>query len=160
MVCVIEMNHIYIDRMPDFVLVIMSRCPRLYVNTNLIAPLLIRIPYLRTISGCDIRTFEFPLHYGITHSSHSIASETRWLTHWGRSTHIWVIKLTIVGSDNGLTAGRRQAIIWTNAGIFLIWPLGTNFSEILIGIQTFSFRKCTWRCHLRNGVHFVSASMC
>ena len=35
----------------------------------------------------------------------------------------------------------RQAIIWTNAGILLIRPLGTNFSEILIGIQTFWFEK-------------------
>ena len=63
------------------------------------------------------------------------------LTHWGRATHICVGKLTIIGSDNGLSPGRRQAIIWTNAGIFLIGPLGTNFSEILIRIQTFSFRK-------------------
>ena len=50
-------------------------------------------------------------------------------------------KLTIIGSDNGLSPGRLQAIIWTNAGILLIRPLGTNFSEILIGIQTFSFKK-------------------
>ena len=63
------------------------------------------------------------------------------LTHWGRVTHICVSKQTINGSDNGLSPGRRQAIIWTNAGILLIGPLGTNFSEILVGIQTFSFRK-------------------
>ena len=63
------------------------------------------------------------------------------LTHWGRVTHICVVKLTIIGSDNGLSPGRRQAIIWTNAGILLIGPLGTNFSEILIGIQIFSFKK-------------------
>ena len=54
------------------------------------------------------------------------------ITHWGRVTHIWVGKLTIIGSDNGLSPGRRQAIIWTNAGLLLIGPLGTNFSEILI----------------------------
>ena len=47
----------------------------------------------------------------------------------------------IIGSDNGLSPVRRQSIIWTNAAIFLIGPLGTNFSEILIGIQTFSFKK-------------------
>ena len=52
------------------------------------------------------------------------------LTHWGRVTHICVGNLTIIGSDNGLSPGRRQAIIWTNAGILLIGPLGTNFSEI------------------------------
>ena len=63
------------------------------------------------------------------------------LTHWGRVTHICVSKLTIIGSDNGLLPGRRQAIIWTNAGILLIGPLGTNFSEISIRIQTFSFKK-------------------
>ena len=34
-----------------------------------------------------------------------------------------------------------EAIIWTNDGILLIGPLGTNFSEILVGIQTFSFNK-------------------
>ena len=62
-------------------------------------------------------------------------------THWGRVTHICVVKLTIVGSDNGLSPGRRQAIIWTNAGISLIGPLRTNFIENLIGIQTFSFKK-------------------
>ena len=63
------------------------------------------------------------------------------LTHWGRVTHICVGKLTIIGSDNGLSPERRQVIIWTNAGILLIGPLGTNFSEILIEIQTFSLTK-------------------
>ena len=63
------------------------------------------------------------------------------LTHWGRATHICVSKLTIIGSDNGLSPGRRQAIIWTNAGILSIGPLGTIFSEIVIGIHTFSFGK-------------------
>ena len=62
-----------------------------------------------------------------------------YLTHWGRVTHICVSKLTIIGSDNGLSPGRRQAIIWTNAGILLIRPLGTNFSEILGEIHSFSF---------------------
>ena len=56
------------------------------------------------------------------------------LTHWGRVKHICVNKLTIISSDNGLTPGRRQAIIWTNAGILLIGPLATNFSEIVIKI--------------------------
>ena len=56
-------------------------------------------------------------------------------------THIDVGKLTIIGSDNGLSPGRRQAIIWTNAGILLIGPLGTNFNEIVIAIQTFSVKK-------------------
>ena len=53
-------------------------------------------------------------------------------THWGRVTHICVSKLTISGSDNGLSPGRHQAIIWTNAGILLIRSLRTNFNEMLI----------------------------
>ena len=63
------------------------------------------------------------------------------LTLWGRVTHICVSKLTIIGSDNGLSPDRRQAIIWTNAGILFIGPLGTSFSEISIEILTFSFKK-------------------
>ena len=64
-----------------------------------------------------------------------------WLTHWSRTMHICVSKLTIIVSDDGLSSRRRQAIIWTNAGLLLIWPLGTNFTEILIEIHTFPFKK-------------------
>ena len=59
-------------------------------------------------------------------------------THWGRVTHIYVSVLPIIGSDIQIW---RQAIIWTNAGILLIRTLGTNFSEILSKIHTFSFKK-------------------
>ena len=48
---------------------------------------------------------------------------TVYSTHLGRITHIYVNKSTIIGLDNGLSPGRRQAIIWTNAGILFIWPL-------------------------------------
>ena len=63
------------------------------------------------------------------------------LTHWGRVTHTCVSKLTFIGSGNEVSPGRCQAIIWTDAGILLIWPLGTNFSEMLIEIHKFSFKK-------------------
>ena len=63
------------------------------------------------------------------------------LTHWGRVTHLCVSELTIIGSDNGLSPGRRQVIIWTSAGILLIGPLGTNFSELSIKILTFPFTE-------------------
>ena len=63
------------------------------------------------------------------------------LTSWGRVTHICVSNLTVIGSDKSLSLGRRPDIIWTNAGIVLIGPLGTNFSEILIEIHTLSFKK-------------------
>ena len=59
------------------------------------------------------------------------------LIHWGRVTHIRVMKLIIIGSDNGLSPSRRQSIIWTSAGILLIGHWGTNFNEIFIIIQQF-----------------------
>ena len=62
-------------------------------------------------------------------------------THWGRVTHICVSNLTIIVSDNGLSPGRRQAIIWTNVGILLIRTLGTYFSEIQGKIHSFSLKK-------------------
>ena len=53
----------------------------------------------------------------------------------------WSIPITIIGSDNGLSLGRHQAITWTNVGILLIRPLGRSFSEMLIEIHTFSIKK-------------------
>ena len=56
-------------------------------------------------------------------------------------THLCVSKLTNIGPDSGLLPGRPQNIIWTNVGMVLIGPLGTNFGEIVIEIYTFSFKK-------------------
>ena len=50
-------------------------------------------------------------------------------------------KLATIGSDNDLSPGRRQAIIWTIAGILLPGPLGMNFNEIFIEIYIFSFSR-------------------
>ena len=84
------------------------------------------------------------LVYWILHSDlqcFRVALVLHYSTHWGRVTHICVSKLTIIGSDDGLSPDRHQAIILTNAEILLIGPLGTNFSEILIEIHAFSFKK-------------------
>ena len=70
-----------------------------------------------------------------------IMTNTMSSTHWGRVTHICVSNLAIIGSDNGLSPGRRQAITWTNVGILFIGSLGTNFSEMSIEIHAFSFKK-------------------
>ena len=66
--------------------------------------------------------------------------------------YICVSKLTIIGPDNGLSPGRHQAIVWNNAGILLIGPLETNFSEILIlnrnsyiFIQENAFQNVVWK---------------
>ena len=48
------------------------------------------------------------------------------LTHWGWVSHIWVSKITIIGSDDGLSPGQRHVIIWSNAGIFVNWTLGNK----------------------------------
>ena len=63
------------------------------------------------------------------------------LTHWGRVTHICVSKLTIIGSDNGLRLTGAKPLYKPMLDYLLIGPSGTNFSEILIGILTFSFKK-------------------
>ena len=52
------------------------------------------------------------------------------LTHWGQMTHICISKLSIIDSDNGLSPGRRQAIIWTNVGLLLIERFGTKLWNI------------------------------
>ena len=57
------------------------------------------------------------------------------------SDAICVSKLTIIDSDNGLSPERRQAIIRTKAGTLVIWPLGTNFSEIWSKIIHFNSSK-------------------
>ena len=67
--------------------------------------------------------------FGI-HTRTSHFQPTVQLTHWGRVTHLCVSYFTIIGLNNGLLPGRRQAIVWTNAGILLIEHLATNFSEI------------------------------
>ena len=63
------------------------------------------------------------------------------LTHWGRVTHICVSKLSIIGSDNGLSPGQHQTNNWINPGTLLIWPSVINFGETLIEIHISSVKK-------------------
>ena len=97
---------------------------------------------------------------GLNFSLSLFATYPLHLIHWGRVTYIYIGKVTSIGLDDGLSPGRCQAIIWTNAGILLIWPLGTNFSEIFIKIDTFSLSKMHLKMSSGNGGHFVSVSMC
>ena len=107
-------------------MVIITRCP-LNCFEDLICMSFCLI--LRQCGGIDGRT------------SSRKRQEENMLIYWGRVTQIYVRKLTTIGSDNGLLPDRRQAITWTNAGMLLIWPLGTNFSEISIEIHISSFKK-------------------
>ena len=97
-----------------------------------------------SISICDVVTVYSLLHkidLFVIYIVWVVISIFSGLTHWSRVTHKCVGKLIIIGSDNGLSPGRRQAIIWTNAGMWSMWPLGTNFSEILIEIHIFLFKN-------------------
>ena len=69
--------------------------------------------------GCDKNIIFDIFHDSIIEN----VVKNKWkLIHLGQMTHICVSKLAIIGSDNVLSPGRHQAIIWTNAGIYLIMP--------------------------------------
>ena len=75
-------------------------------------------------------------------------------------THMCVVNQVSIGSVNGLSPIRGQAIIWTNVHLLSIGPLGRKFSEIRITMQNFSFKKMHfWKCRLRNGGQFVQGEM-
>ena len=78
----------------------------------------------------------------------------------GRVMHMCISKLTNIGSDNGLLPGWRQAIIWTNAGMLLIGPLGTHRSEILIETDIFSFKKTLLKMPSANMAAILSQDQC
>ena len=61
------------------------------------------------LSISEFHTVHVPVD--VTALAGASASAAKGLTHWGRVTHICVGKLTIIGSDNGLSPARRQAII-------------------------------------------------
>ena len=114
-------------------------------HTNLHQNSLVLIIAYETTSFGDVEINEFSKYLLFQIKCWYLIVFTYSLSHWSRVTHICVGNLTIIGSDNGLSPVRPQAIIWTSAGILLVGPLGTNFSEILIGVQIFSFTKM----HLR-----------
>ena len=70
--------------------------------------------------------------------SHNGQFVARFMCAWEIALWLWT---NCQGTDSGLLPCRLQAIILTNVGILLIGPLGLNFSEILIEIHIFSFKK-------------------
>ena len=75
------------------------------------------------------------------------------LTHWSRVTHLCVSKLSILGSDNGLSPRRRQDFLnqyWDIVNLTLGNKLQWNLNRNLI---YFHSRKCIWKCRLENGDH-------
>ena len=63
------------------------------------------------------------------------------LTHWGRVMHICVGNLTTIRSDNGLSPGRRQAIIRTKCWNIVNSNLRNKFQWNLKRNSLFSFKK-------------------
>ena len=60
------------------------------------------------------------------------------------------VNYIIIGLDNGPLPDPRQVIVWTNAGILLIGPLGTSFIQNLnrnlcIFIQENAFENVIWQ---------------
>ena len=73
--------------------------------------------------------------------------------------HICVGKLITIVSDKGLSPGRRQAIIWNNSGILLIWLFGTNFNKFSIEIQAVSLTKIRLKMSSMCWIKYKSQAM-
>ena len=82
------------------------------------------------------------------------------LTHCGPRGTCTSVNYAIVGSDNGFSSARHQAIIWINAGLLLIEPYETNFDDIWSKIQYFFAKVSEFKkWWLQNGEHFYSDSV-
>ena len=99
------------------------------------------IPMLMQWSYCSFALSQWfnKMLLKLSSAKWSFCSDLIVLTHWGWKTHICISKLNINGSDNGLSPGWHQTNIWNNDEILLIWPLGTNFSDMLFKIHIFIF---------------------
>ena len=64
--------------------------------------------------------------------------EVCYWTHWGWVKHIYVTKLTIIGSNNGLSPVRCRTIIWTNVGI-----LTDHYSNVIMDPMAFQITSLT-----------------
>ena len=120
------------------------------------------IVYSTVHSGADQRkhqrsaslAFVRGIHRWPVNFSHKWSVTRKMFPFWWHD-HVNSLRPSNAYMHNGLSPGRHKAIIWTNAGILLIGPLGT----ILIGIQTFSFKKMHLKMSPAKWRQFVSASM-
>ena len=82
-----------------------------------------------------------------------------WSQHSGQVTHICVGNLTIIGSDNGFSTGRRKAIIWANDGKLSIGPVGTKRSKLLsVKWRPLCLSRNVLTCHVTNNIIFLHTS--
>ena len=94
------------------------------------------------------------------------------VTHPGWVMHIFVRKIKYHWFRYWFVTGSTPSHYLNKYQFIINWTLGRNFNEIWIKIRNFSFqkmrlkmssaisRKCVWKCRLRNGGQFVSASTC
>ena len=120
---------------------------RFYSNTNINIQMQIRFFTLYTNINISPNLSKMRRNLAPGHQYPQCWLNIHWigLTHWDRVMQTCVGILTNIGSDNGLSPGRRQAIIWSrdisNTGILLMGLIGTNLSETWIQIQIFSLKK-------------------
>ena len=78
------------------------------------------------------------------------------ITDQGRWRIYVLMNWVTIGSGNGLSSVRRQAIIWPNTGILLIDPQGKKISEFESKYEDVHSGKSLSNCCLQNDGHFVS----
>ena len=106
---------------------------------------------------CNVRNRLIPLYFdwwNVLRHHCKTSCEIKW--------HIYARATSnIIGLDNGLSPGRCQGIINTNAAILSNAHLETDHIEILINISTIAWhcRQCVWKCRLSKLGHFVPDPM-
>ena len=96
-------------------------------------------PDCKVIHNC------FKIFYLSTHCTLMTPYDT---THLGQHWHRWWLVACLVPSH-----------YWISDGLWIIWTLGTNFTEIW-KYNSVTLRKFVWKSWLQNGGHYVFASMC
>ena len=69
------------------------------------------------------------------------------------------VNLTIIGSDDGVSPFRHQAIIWRMLVHYQLGPWGPTFIKISVKMQQFAYKKISLKTSLEND-HFVGVAIC
>ena len=109
-----------------------------------------------------LRTQEVTCHYQhqwLPSSLTNVSASLNELTHLPLCRIYASVNWVSISSDNGLSPDRRQAIIWTNAGILLIRIKNTNFSFMKM---CFTMLSGKWRpfCPGEDGLRPKSSWSC
>ena len=88
--------------------------------------------YFPSMSSISLWWYQRLIRLTLTLSENDLFSQKLhpYLMLWCLMTHMWVRKLIIIASGNGLSPVRPQATSWTNSDLLSIEPLGSNLGEI------------------------------